>query len=87
MTTNHQQDAFEFTSDRKQFAPIFFTNLRLCIITLGICTFWARTRERRYLWSNTRFIDDQLEWTGTGLELLIANADRQISATRFPKVA
>ncbi|OQW78391.1 MAG: hypothetical protein BVN33_00625 [Proteobacteria bacterium ST_bin13] len=71
MTTDQQQEAFEFTSDWRQFAPIAFTNLLLCIVTLGIYTFWARTRERRYLWSNTRFIDDRLEWTGTGLELLI----------------
>ncbi|OYY68323.1 YjgN family protein [Sphingomonas sp. 28-63-12] len=71
MTTQQDDSAFEFTSDWKSFAPIAFTNLLLCIVTLGLYTFWARTRERRYLWSNTRFIDDRLEWTGTGLELMI----------------
>lgn len=62
--------AFAFTGDWREFAPIAFTNLLLSVVTLGLYLFWARTRERRYLWSHTRFIDDRLEWTGTGLELL-----------------
>lgn len=71
MADKEDSGAFEFTSNWREFAPIAFTNLLLCIVTLGIYTFWARTRERQFLWSNTRFIDDTLEWTGTGLELLI----------------
>lgn len=63
--------AFEFDGNWREFAPIAFTNLLLSIVTLGVYTFWAKTRERRYLWSRTRFIDDRLEWTGTGLELFI----------------
>jgi uncharacterized membrane protein YjgN (DUF898 family) len=63
--------AFEFAGNWREFAPIAFTNLLLSIVTLGVYTFWAKTRERRYLWSQTRFIDDRLEWTGTGLELFI----------------
>lgn len=64
-------DAFAFTGDWREFAPIAFTNLLLSVVTLGLYLFWARTRERRYLWSRTRFIDDRLEYTGTGLELFI----------------
>lgn len=63
--------AFQFEGNWRDFAPIAFTNLLLTIVTLGVYMFWARTRERRYLWGNTRFIDDRLEWTGTGLELFI----------------
>ncbi len=63
--------AFVFTGDWREFAPIAFTNLLLTIVTLGIYHFWGKARVRRYLWSNTRFIDDRLEWTGTGLELFI----------------
>ncbi|AQR74240.1 YjgN family protein [Sphingomonas sp. LM7] len=63
--------AFEFHGSWREFAPIAFTNLLLSIVTLGIYTFWAKARERHYLWSQTRFIDDRLEWTGTGLELFI----------------
>ncbi len=71
MSSDDEDGAFAFNGNWREFAPIAFTNLLLCIVTLGIYTFWARTRERRYLWSNTRFIDDRLEWTGTGLELMI----------------
>ncbi|WP_374139077.1 MULTISPECIES: YjgN family protein [unclassified Sphingomonas] len=71
MSSDDEEGAFAFSGDWREFAPIAFTNLLLCIVTLGIYTFWARTRERRYLWSNTRFIDERLEWTGTALELLI----------------
>ncbi|MBB5684351.1 YjgN family protein [Sphingobium boeckii] len=63
--------AFEFSGSWKEFLPIALTNLLLTIVTLGLYRFWATTRERRYFWSRTRFIDDRLEWTGTGLELLI----------------
>lgn len=68
--TRHES-AFEFHGTWRDYAPIAFTNLLLTIVTLGIYRFWAKTRERRYLWSRTRFIDDRLEWTGTGLELFI----------------
>ncbi|MBO9713580.1 YjgN family protein [Sphingomonas sp.] len=63
--------AFGFHGDWREFAPIAFTNLLLTIVTLGVYTFWARARERRYLWSQTHFIDDRLEWTGTGFELFL----------------
>ncbi len=63
--------AFAFRGTWQEFAPIAFTNLLLTIVTLGVYSFWARARERRYLWSRTRFIDERLEWTGTGLELFI----------------
>ena len=63
--------AFGFSGSWREYAPIAFTNLLLTIVTLGIYTFWARARTRRYLWSRTRFIDDRLEWTGTGLELFV----------------
>lgn len=61
--------AFVFHGDWKEFAPIAFTNLLLTIVTLGVYRFWAIKRERQYLWSRAQFIDEPLEWTGTGLEL------------------
>ncbi|CAM3093489.1 Thymidylate kinase [Sphingomonas antarctica] len=66
--------AFEFNATWREFAPIAFTNLLLIIVTLGGYRFWAKTRERRFLWSRTRFIDERLEWTGTGFELMIGFA-------------
>lgn len=63
--------AFQFMGNWREFAPIALTNFLLTIVTLGVYRFWAKARERRYLWSRTRFIDDRLEWTGTGMELFI----------------
>lgn len=62
--------AFQFHGRWQDFAPIAFTNLLLTIVTLGLYRFWAATRTRRYLWAQTRLIDERLEWTGTGKELL-----------------
>jgi uncharacterized membrane protein YjgN (DUF898 family) len=63
--------AFQFYGSWREYAPIAFTNLLLTIVTLGVYRFWATARSRRYLWSRTRFIDERLEWTGTGMELFI----------------
>lgn len=68
---NQDETAFEFRGDWKEFFPIAASNLLLTLVTLGVYRFWATTRERRYLWSRTRFIDDTLEWTGTGKELFL----------------
>ena len=66
---NEEQTAIAFEGNWREFAPIALTNTLLTFATLGFYRFWATTRERQYLWSKTRFIDDSLEWTGTGLEL------------------
>src|SRR6476619_5854183 len=58
-----------FTGNWREYLPIAATNALLIICTLGIYRFWASARQRRYLWSRTHFIDDQLEWTGTGREM------------------
>lgn len=71
MHETDENQAFQFYGSWREYAPIAFTNLLLTIVTLGIYNFWGRTRTRKYLWSRTRFIDDRLEWTGTGLELMI----------------
>lgn len=65
------ESAFGFDGTWREYAPIAFTNLLLTIVTLGIYRFWATTRSRQYLWSRTRFIDERLEWAGTGMELFI----------------
>ena len=67
----HEEGAFAFEGNWREYAPIAFTNLLLTIVTLGIYRFWATTRTRRYLWSRTRFIDERLEWAGTGKELFL----------------
>ncbi len=61
--------AFSFEGNWKEFAPIALTNTALTFVTLGFYRFWATTRERKYLWGQTRFIDDNFEWSGRGIEL------------------
>jgi len=63
--------AIEFSGSLKEFLPIAISNFALTVVTLFIYRSWAKARERRYLWSRTRFIDDQLQWTGTGMEMFI----------------
>jgi len=60
-----------FTGDWKSFARIAIPNLLLTLLTLGLYRFWAKARERRYLWAHTRILGSELEWTGNGTELLV----------------
>ena len=71
MDSGGDESAFRFEGTWQEFAPIAITNLLLTIVTLGIYRFWATARERRYFWSRSRFVDETLEWNGTGLELFI----------------
>ncbi len=50
---------------------IHVRNLSLAVLTLGIYRFWGKTLIRRYLWNHTRFMDEALEYTGTGRELFL----------------
>lgn len=61
--------AVEFEGRWQEFFPVAMTNTLLTFATLGIYRFWGLTRERKYLWSKTRFIDDHISWHGTGKEL------------------
>jgi uncharacterized membrane protein YjgN (DUF898 family) len=63
--------AITFTGSWREYLPIAITNALLTIVTLGVYRFWAMSRQRRYLWSQTRIIDDTLEWTGTGKEMFL----------------
>ena len=63
--------AIRFTGNWREYLPIAITNALLIVCTLGIYRFWAAARQRRYLWSHTLFIDDTLEWTGTGKEMFL----------------
>jgi len=60
-----------FTGSWKSFARIAIPNLALTLLTLGVYRFWAKARERRYLWAHSRVLGSELEWTGNGPELLV----------------
>ncbi|HKK13646.1 MAG TPA: YjgN family protein [Gammaproteobacteria bacterium] len=48
---------------------IFLVNIALKVVTLGIYHFWAKTRIRRYLWTQAGFDGERFEYTGLGGEL------------------
>jgi uncharacterized membrane protein YjgN (DUF898 family) len=50
---------------------IQIVNIFLMLLTLGIYSFWAKVRVRRYLMSQTEFEGDRFAYHGTGKELLI----------------
>ncbi len=67
-TRPHQ---IEFNGHILAFLGVVIVNLLLTIVTLGIYRFWAKTRVRHYLWQNTTFDGDPLEYRGRGLELFV----------------
>ncbi len=66
-----QADLWRFEGRGSDFFGIALVNLLLTMVTLGIYRFWGKTRVRQYLWTQSHFADEPLEYTGTGLEKLI----------------
>lgn len=52
-----------------QLYKIWFLNLIMKIITLGIYSFWGKTRLRKYVYGSFSLDGDRFEYTGTGGEL------------------
>jgi uncharacterized membrane protein YjgN (DUF898 family) len=52
-------------------AGIALANGLLSILTLGFYRFWGKTRLRRYLWGHVSFREDDLEYSGRGMELMV----------------
>jgi uncharacterized membrane protein YjgN (DUF898 family) len=63
--------AIAYTGSTRALFGIFFKNLLLTLVTLGIYRFWAKTRTRRFLWSSTSIDGEPFEYAGTGKELFI----------------
>jgi uncharacterized membrane protein YjgN (DUF898 family) len=50
---------------------IYGINSLLTIVTLGVYSFWAKVKVRRYLFSETEFEGDRFAFHGTGMELFL----------------
>lgn len=48
---------------------LYIVNFVCMALTLGVYSFWAKTRVREYLWSRTQAFGEPLEYTGTGWQL------------------
>ena len=71
IATADTSETFEFTGNRGPFFRLLLINLLLTILTLGIYRFWAKTKVRKFIWSNIRFMGDPLEYTGKATELFL----------------
>lgn len=61
-----------FHGKGSEYFILILVNFLLSIVTLGIYSFWGRTKQRAYLWSKTQLWGEPLEYTGTGKELFIS---------------
>jgi uncharacterized membrane protein YjgN (DUF898 family) len=61
----------EFTGGRGFLLGLVLKNALLTLATLGIYRFWAKTRLRRFFWSNVRIAGEPLEYTGRASELFL----------------
>ena len=60
-----------FLGEGGELFGIFVVNVLLTLLTLGIYSFWAKVKTRRYLWGQTEFAGDRFGFHGTGRELFI----------------
>ena len=60
---------FTFTGTALQLFGVQFVNILLICLTLGIWIPWARVRKRRFFYSNTRILDEGLDYLATGFDL------------------
>ena len=81
---SRQVRVFRFHGDGWSLFKIWIVNLFLTSLTLGIYSFWGKTRVRQYLFSETEFEDDLFNWHGNGGELLIGSRTISKPASRRP---
>jgi len=53
-----------------QLFGIYLLNTLLTVLTLGIYSFWGKTKVRAYLWGKTQLEGDRFAYHGTGRELM-----------------
>jgi uncharacterized membrane protein YjgN (DUF898 family) len=60
----------EFTGSAREFFGIWFVNLVLSVLTLGIYSAWAKVRTERYFYGNTRFGGAPFEYLAQPIPIL-----------------
>jgi uncharacterized membrane protein YjgN (DUF898 family) len=60
----------EFTGNAREFFGIWFVNLVLSILTLGIYSAWAKVRTERYFYGNTRLAGAPFEYLASPIAIL-----------------
>ncbi len=60
----------EFTGNAREFFGIWFVNLVLSVLTLGIYSAWAKVRTERYFYGNTRMAGAPFEYLASPIAIL-----------------
>jgi uncharacterized membrane protein YjgN (DUF898 family) len=63
--------AMSFEGSGFEYFKIWIVNILLTVITVGLYYPWAKVRNRRYFYANTRFEDRSFEYHATGKQLFI----------------
>lgn len=58
-----------FSGTALQLFGVQFVNILLICLTLGIWIPWARVRKRRFFYSNTRILDEGLDYLASGFDI------------------
>ncbi len=59
-----------FTGNGTEYAKIFFVNLALTILTVGIYSAWAKVRTKRYFYGNTILAQSSFEYHASPMQIL-----------------
>lgn len=59
-----------FTGNGTEYAKIYFVNLALSILTLGIYSAWAKVRNKRYFYGNTILAQSSFEYHALPMQIL-----------------
>lgn len=59
-----------FLGSTREFFGIWFVNLMLSVLTLGIYSAWAKVRTERYFYANTRLAGTRFEYTAEPIRIL-----------------
>lgn len=64
-----QRHRFEFTGRTGEFFGIWFVNLILSVLTLGLYSAWAKVRTERYFYGNTHFAGAPFEYLASPIAI------------------
>lgn len=60
----------EFRGNGWEYSKIYFVNLALTILTLGIYSAWAKVRNKRYFYGNTLLAESSFEYHASPIQIL-----------------
>lgn len=72
--TDGRELPFEFTGTHQEYFSIWFINVLLSVVTLGIWSAWAKVRQERWVSGHTLLDGSSLEYDATGAQILTGRA-------------